>query len=58
MSSSKTDKSKVNEMTTFTNWAFASDFEIKVVDGIIVEALCIPYSFINVKKVKAEDCRT
>ena len=58
MSSSKTDKSKVKETTTFTNWAFASDFEIKVVDGIIVEALCIPCSFINVKKVKAEDCRT
>ena len=51
MSSSKTDKSKVKEMT-FRNWAFASDFEIKVVDGIVVEALCIPCSSINEKKLK------
>ena len=55
MLSSKTDKSKVKE-TTFRNWAFASDFEIKVVDGIVVEALCTPCSFINKKKNKAEDC--
>ena len=38
MSSSKTDKPKVKE-TTFRNWAFASDFKIKVVDGIVVGAL-------------------
>ena len=48
---SKTDKSKVKE-TTFRNWAFASDFEIKVVDGIVTEALCIPHSSINEKKLK------
>ena len=46
MPSSKTDKSKVKE-TTFRNWALASDFEIKVVDGINVEALCIPCSSIS-----------
>ena len=51
MLSSKTDKSIVKE-TTFRNWAFASDFEIKVVDGIVVEALCIPCSSINEKKLK------
>ena len=51
MSSSKIDKSKVKEMT-FRNWALASDFEIKVVDGIVVEALCIPCSSINEKKLK------
>ena len=51
MSSSKTDKSKVKE-TTFRNWALANDFEIKVVDGINVEALCIPCSSINEKKLK------
>ena len=51
MSSSKTDKSKIKE-TTFRNWAFASDFEIKVVDGIVVEELCMPCSSINEKKLK------
>ena len=51
MSSSKTDKSKVKE-TTFRNCALANDFEIKVVDGINVEALCIPCSSINEKKLK------
>ena len=51
MSSSKTDKSKVKE-TTFRNWAPANDFEIKVVDGINVEALCIPCSSMNEKKLK------
>ena len=51
MSSSKTEKFKVKE-TTFRNWAFASDFKIKVVDGIVVEALCIPCSSINEKKLK------
>ena len=51
MLSSKTDKCKVKE-TTFRNWAFASDFEIKVVDGIVVEALCTPCSSINKKKLK------
>ena len=51
MSSSKTDKSKVKEMT-LRNWALANDFEIKVVDGIVVEALCIPCSSINEKKLK------
>ena len=53
MSSSKIDKSKVKEMT-FRNWALASDFEIKVVDGIVVEALCIPCSSINQKKLKGK----
>ena len=52
MSSSKSDKSKVKE-TTFRNWVFASDFEIKVVeDGIVLEALCTPSSSIDEKKVK------
>ena len=51
MSSSKTDKSKVKE-TTFKNWALASDFKIKVVDGIVVETLCTPCSFVNEKKLK------
>ena len=51
MSSSKTDKSKVKE-TTFRNWVPANDFEIKVVDGINVEALCIPCSSMNEKKLK------
>ena len=51
MLSPKTDKSIVKE-TTFRNWAFASDVEIKVVDGIVVEALCIPCSSINEKKLK------
>ena len=55
MSSSKLDKAKVKE-TTFGNWAFASDFEIKVADGIVVEVLSIPCFSINEKKVKAEDC--
>ena len=53
MSSSKTEKFKVKE-TTFRNWAFASDFKIKVVDGIVVEALCIPCSSINEKKLKQQ----
>ena len=58
MSSSKTVKSKVKEVT-FRNLAFASDFKIKVVDGIVVEALCISMYlllFHQRKKVKAEDC--
>ena len=53
MSSSKTDKSKVKEVT-FRNLAFASDFKIKVVDGIVVEGLCIPCSSINEKKLKQQ----
>ena len=53
MFSPKTDKSIVKE-TTFRNWALASDFEIKVVDGIVVEALCIPCSSINEKKLKQQ----
>ena len=48
-----TSKSKVKE-TTFRNWAFASDFEIKDVDGIIVEALCTLRSFIDEKKLKQQ----
>ena len=52
MLSSKTDKSKVKE-ATFRNWAFASDFEIKVVDGF-VEALCTTCSSINKKKWKQQ----
>ena len=51
MSSSKLDKAKVKE-TTFGNWAFASDFEIKVADGIVVEVLSIPCFSINEKKLK------
>ena len=51
MSSSKIDKSKVKE-TTFRNWAFASNFNIKVVDGNVVEAFCIPCSSINEKRLK------
>ena len=51
MSSSKTHKSKVKE-TTCRNWAFASDFEIEVVDGIVAEALCTPCSSIDEKKLK------
>ena len=51
MSSSKTDRSKVKEMT-FRNWVFASDLKVKVVDGIVVEALCTPCSSINEKKLK------
>ena len=53
MFSPKTDKSIVKE-TIFRNWALASDFEIKVVDGIVVEALCIPCSSINEKKLKQQ----
>ena len=53
MSFSKTDRSKVKE-TTCRNLAFASDFEIKIVDGIVVEAICTSWR----KKVKAEECST
>ena len=51
MSSSKTDKSKVKEMT-FRNWVFASNFKIKALDGNVVEAFCIPCSSINEKRLK------
>ena len=51
MSSSKTDRSKVKEMT-FRNWVFASDLKIKVADGIVVEALCTPCSSINEKMLE------
>ena len=51
MLSSMTDKYKVKEMT-FRNLTIASDFEIKVVDGIVVEALCIPCSSSDIKKLK------
>ena len=51
MSSSKTDKPKVKE-TTFRNWAFASDSKIKVVNGIVVGALCTLCSSIKEKKLK------
>ena len=44
-----TDKYNVKEMT-FRNLTIASDFEIKVVDGIVVEALCTPCSSSDIKK--------
>ena len=48
MLSSMTDKYNVKEMT-FRNLTIASDFEIKVVDGIVVEALYTPCSSSDIK---------